>query len=409
MKCIYCGSELKEGSLFCSHCGKEVQIVPDYNIYDDDYLKALLTENGEEHVPLKNGNSLKQTTSGRTSSNGNSVKGPEDPKKKTEQKRKLKIIIASVIAVVAVLVIVLVLVGTSIRKSHDNSFDYQVEMAEKAYHSGNIDEAISYYEKALSLDKENIDVRLTLAEIYMEKKDYDSALVLYQEVIQKDNKNQTACENLIALYEEQKNTDAILALADAVDDSLKDLFSDYMVTPPEFSIAGGEYEARQSVELSTSGNYNIYYTTDGSDPIERGIIYSGPIELSENNKTYMIKAVCRNEKEVYSDVVTNEYTINIPAPDMPIVTPDGGDFGVETKVTVTVPDGCSAYYTWDGSTPNATSSRYTQPITVPEGNNVLSVIIIDNTTGLYSDTFRGNFIYYSEDYSADAADAVVEE
>ena len=308
MKCIYCGSELKEGSLFCSHCGKEVQIVPDYNIYDDDYLKALLTENGEESVPLKNGNSLKQTTSGRTSSNGNSVKVPEDPKKKTEQKRKLKIIIASVIAVVAGLVIVLVLVGTSIRKSHDNSFDYQVEMAEKAYHSGNIDEAISYYEKALSLDKENIDVRLTLAEIYMEKKDYDSALVLYQEVIQKDNKNQTACENLIAIYEEQKNTDAILALADAVDDSLKDLFSDYMVTPPEFSIAGGEYEARQSVELSTSGNYNIYYTTDGSDPIERGIIYSGPIELSENNKTYMIKAVCRNEKEVYSDVVTNEYT-----------------------------------------------------------------------------------------------------
>ena len=87
--------------------------------------------------------------------------------------------------------------------------------------------------------------------------------MLYQEVIQKDNKNQTACENLIAIYEEQKNTDAILALADAVDDSLKDLFSDYMVTPPEFSIAGGEYEARQSVELSTSGNYNIYYTTDG--------------------------------------------------------------------------------------------------------------------------------------------------
>ena len=100
MKCIYCGSELKEGSLFCSHCGKEVQIVPDYNIYDDDYLKALLTENGEESVPFKNGNSLKQTTSGRTSSNGNSVKVPEDPKKKTEQKRKLKIIIASVIAVV---------------------------------------------------------------------------------------------------------------------------------------------------------------------------------------------------------------------------------------------------------------------------------------------------------------------
>ena len=32
MKCIYCGEELKEGSLYCPKCGKAVQIVPDYNI-----------------------------------------------------------------------------------------------------------------------------------------------------------------------------------------------------------------------------------------------------------------------------------------------------------------------------------------------------------------------------------------
>ena len=403
MKCIYCGEELKEGSLFCSKCGKEVQIVPDYNIYDDDYLKAVLTQEVADDVSA--------AVKGTAGQNGSSqTKAPnENPEEKKKQKKKQKIIIASVAGVIAALVIVLVLVNTAVQKSHDNSFDYQVEMAEKAYDSGDMDKAITYYENALALDKNNIDVRLALAEIYMKQKDYDSALVLYQEVIQADNKNKTACENLIKIYEDQKNTDAILALADAVDDSLKDLFSEYMVTPPEFSIAAGEYETTQSVALSTSGNYSIYYTIDGSDPIERGIIYTGAIELNENNKTYTIKAVCRNEKEVYSDVVTNDYTINIPAPDMPIVTPDGGDFGVETTVTVTVPDGCTAYYTWDGSTPNAASSRYTQPITVPEGNNVLSVIIIDNTTKLYSDTYRGNFVYYSEDYGdEDGADASVE-
>ena len=36
MKCIYCGKELAEGELFCPACGKAVQIVPDYNVYDDD-------------------------------------------------------------------------------------------------------------------------------------------------------------------------------------------------------------------------------------------------------------------------------------------------------------------------------------------------------------------------------------
>lgn len=402
MKCIYCGSELKEGSLFCSNCGKEVQIVPDYNIYDDDYLKAVLTEEPKKNDALsRNGTASKRFADKQNEST--------NVKKKKEQKKKQKMIIVSVIAIVLVLVIVLILVGSGIKKSHDHSFDYQVEMAEKAYHSGNVDEAIVYYEKALALDKDNIDVRLTLAEIYMKQKDYDSALVLYQEVIQSDRKNRTACENLITIYENQKNTEAILDLGNAVDGSLSDLFVNYMVTPPEFSIPAGDYEAAQTVALSTSGNYSIYYTIDGSDPKERGIIYSGPIELSENNKTYVIKAVCRNEKEVYSDVISNEYTISIPAPDMPIVTPDGGDFGVETTVTVTVPDGCSAYYTWDGSTPNAASTRYSQPITVPEGNNVLSVIIIDHRTNLYSDIYRGNFIYYSEDYSGEGTDAAAEE
>ena len=399
MKCIYCGSELKEGSLVCPYCGKEVQIVPEYNIYDDDYLKAVLAQENADTDAFADVNGTKAVNKASS----------ENRKKKPKNSKKQKIIIASVIGVIAVLVIVLILVGMSIRKSHDNSFDYQVEMAEKAYDSGDIDEAIAYYEKALALDKDNIEVRLTLAEIYMEQKDDDSALVLYQEVIQADNKNRTACQNLIAIYEEQNNTDAILALSEAVDDSLKDMFSDYMVTPPDFSIEGGKYETAQSVELSTSGDYSIYYTIDGSDPIEKGIIYSGPIELNENNKTYMIKAVCRNEKEVYSDVVSNEYTIQIPAPDMPIVTPDGGDFGVETSVTVTVPDGCSAYYTWDGSTPNVTSKRYSGPITVPEGNNVLSVIIIDNRTNLCSDTYRGNFIYYSEDYDDSSVDDSAEE
>ena len=44
MKCIYCGEELREGILYCPKCGNKVQIVPDYSIYEDDYLKQVLTE-----------------------------------------------------------------------------------------------------------------------------------------------------------------------------------------------------------------------------------------------------------------------------------------------------------------------------------------------------------------------------
>ena len=41
MKCAYCGAELMEGSLYCNNCGKAVQIVPDYNEFDD-YLDNLV-------------------------------------------------------------------------------------------------------------------------------------------------------------------------------------------------------------------------------------------------------------------------------------------------------------------------------------------------------------------------------
>ena len=41
MRCANCGNELKAGSLYCDVCGHPVQIVPDYNEFDD-YLDNLV-------------------------------------------------------------------------------------------------------------------------------------------------------------------------------------------------------------------------------------------------------------------------------------------------------------------------------------------------------------------------------
>lgn len=404
MKCIYCGKELAEGELFCPACGKAVQIVPDYNVYDDDYLKEVLAQENQKKTATTD---IKKKTASVTSTAQPSGKGANQ-----KQKKKQMMIIGGVIAVICVLVLVLVLVGAGIQKKHANSFDYQVSLAEEAYKKGNMNDTITYYENALSLDKNNIEVRLILAGIYEKQKNDDAALVLYQEVLKIDSANREACKGLIAIYEKQKNYDAIIELSDAVDTSLADLFTDYQVQKPKFSIESGVYDGAQTLMLSSDAGDSVFYTTDGSDPMEKGLMYTNSIPLGENNHTYVIKAVCMNDKNLYSDVVTNQYQIKIPAPDIPIVTPDGGDFGVETTVSVTVPDGCSAYYTWDGSTPTSASSRYAGPLTILEGNNVLSVIMIDNKTHLSSEVYRGNFIYYAEDYEnnedAEAEDALDE-
>lgn len=49
MKCENCGAELREGSVYCMVCGKPVQIVPDYNAFDD-YLDNLVGEDKSSSI-----------------------------------------------------------------------------------------------------------------------------------------------------------------------------------------------------------------------------------------------------------------------------------------------------------------------------------------------------------------------
>ena len=58
MKCAKCGAEIKEGCIYCSVCGNAVQIVPDYSVLEDDYLRSLLKEEesaGKEPAPAQAG------------------------------------------------------------------------------------------------------------------------------------------------------------------------------------------------------------------------------------------------------------------------------------------------------------------------------------------------------------------
>ena len=77
----------------------------------------------------------------------------------------------------------------------------------------------------------------------------------------------------------------------------------------------------------------------------------------------------------------------------PAVSPDGGTYHEQKSVHVTVPSGTTVYYTWDGSTPTSNSSVYRGVLDIPEGNNVLSLVAIDDN-GLSSEVLKCNYIYY---------------
>jgi hypothetical protein len=316
-------------------------------------------------------------------------------REKQKQKKKRLIILSFVIAALIIIgIIVGFYVKFTVENERANSYDYQLSMAESAYADGNLKEAIDYYENALALEPDHTDVRLKLAEIYYDRKDYDSAQLLYLETLEEDPSNKECYRMLISIYEQKNKTQEILDLCSNVTDpEILSLFSDYIVNSPEFSDAGGTYDHYMEIAITSDNGHQIYYTMDGTDPETYGRLYNEPLSL-DSAGTYTIRAVCVNNKKLYSDIVTQEYVIDIPAPSMPVVTPNGGTFEEETLVSVTVPDGCTAYYTWDGTIPTTSSSRYWNALSVPEGNNILSVMIVDDKTGKWSDIYRGRFVYY---------------
>jgi tetratricopeptide (TPR) repeat protein len=393
MKCIYCGTELSDGSEFCSRCGKKVQIVKEFEALEDEYLTGILEQGQQSGMDAELAATRK--------------KRQEQVRRAKQKQKKKRLIILSF--VIAALIIIGIIVGfyvkITVENERANSYDYQLSMAESAYADGNLKEAIDYYENALALEPDHTDVRLKLAEIYYDRKDYDSAQLLYLETLEEDSSNKECYRMLISIYEQKNKTQEILDLCSNVTDpEILSLFSDYIVNSPEFSEAGGTYDHYMEIAITSDNGHQIYYTMDGTDPETYGRLYNEPLSL-DSAGTYTIRAVCVNNKKLYSDIVTQEYVIDIPAPSMPSVTPNGGDFEEETLVSVTVPDGCTAYYTWDGTIPTTSSSRYWNALSVPQGNNILSVMIVDDKTGKWSDIYRGRFVYYPPTEETDDADA----
>lgn len=383
MKCIYCGAELQEGSVYCLKCGKEVQIVQNIEALEEEYLTGIL-EQGQH--------SKKSTPSGEAKRRKQEAIRREQLRRK---RQKRMIIFSFVLAALLIFGIIIGLYAKhTIDEQNANSFDYQVMKAEEAYANGDFKGAIVYYENALKLDSTSMDVRLTLAGIYFDRKDYDSALLLYLEALKIDPLNKECYRKLIEIYEYKNKTNEILELCSNVTDpDILELFSDYIVNPPEFSSLGGTYNEYMQISLTSDAGHLIYYTMDGTDPSVYGRVYREPISLNSMG-SYTIRAVCVNAKKLYSEVIKQEYVIDIPAPSMPVVLPNGGTFEEETLVAITIPENCTAYYTWDGTIPNTTSDKYTKEMPVPEGNNILSVMIVDDKTGKWSDIYRGRFVYY---------------
>ncbi len=375
MVCDKCGAEVPAGSIYCNVCGSEIQIVPEYNILENDIVDSYIGVELRmpEPKPEQNESRKKKTVQG------------------ADRLYRNIAVLAIVIAVIVFLVSLFVIRYTIARKSQAESFDYQMMEAMRYYGDENYEMAISYFDNALSITPDDPRALSYQAKCYENIGELAAAESLYRSMIELDNTNLTVYEDLVNLYKAEDAYEKIRTLRDTTDDERVLAFLDeYSVASPTFSLASGEYGEDLSITMDSSDLALIYYTTDGSDPTENGLVYDGEIHFDGEGR-YTLKAVAQNAQNLYSDISEAEYVIKYEKPEMPRTSLPSGAYMGQQIVSVEVPEGCSAYYTLDGTTPTIRSFRYQTPIVLPgAGEYVLSVVYISNH-GKVSDT--GVFTY----------------
>ncbi|MEK3952567.1 endonuclease [Psychrobacillus sp. FSL K6-1464] len=90
--------------------------------------------------------------------------------------------------------------------------------------------------------------------------------------------------------------------------SVSDIVADSSIIQPVIANPGsGTFVGSTTVALSTTtANAAIYYTVDGKDPMEFGVKYESPINIT---KTSTLKAVVKTQDGTFSEVKSFEYTI----------------------------------------------------------------------------------------------------
>lgn len=454
MRCTHCGANIPEDQMICPECGAEVQIVPDYNPLDDvlarevkgsvegatrqiqtgdirrarrgdvpgnanstrvlsqgemdrirEERRARMRRAGTADRQSGTGRNTGSVRRGNTGDTGSVKRGtgrmPTDQdererrrqqqiKRREAAKRKRRNLLL-------VLFFLLVIIVAGVYVIYQNSYTGVVNRGYDALQSDDYTEAQNLFNRAINKDKSRSEAYTGLAQVYIDQNDLDSAENVFLDALVKQPSDIELYQAAIAFYVDTEQQSKISALLqDCEDDNVLKAVADYVSDAPEFSLEAGSYSEVQEVSLSSETGGTIYYTTDGTDPTESSTEYTEPVLLQNEGDTE-IRAIAVNANGIPSVVASAKYTIEFPIADAPAVTPATGQYTEPTKITITVPEGYTAYYTMDGSTPTSDSEEYTGPIDMPQDTQtIFSAILVNNNNGKATDVTTRNYITRSE-------------
>ena len=444
MRCTHCGTIIPDDQMVCPRCGAEVQIVPDYNPLDDVLTREVKgsVEGATRQIQTddirryrrddrtKNVNSTRvlsqeemdrirdqrRRTAGRrpagTSPRGTGEvnrqrKGNHTQRQDTAElrrlrqqkrleaaKRKRRNLLITIFSL-------LVLVAVCIYLVYQNSYTSMINKGYRAIQSRDYEAAENYFSRAVTKDRSRPDAYTGRAQIYVDQDDLEGAEDVFLSAIETQPTNEELYQAAIDFYMETEQPAKVSALLqDCEDQNVLDAVSGYISAAPVFLPEAGTYSEVQEIAVSSETGGDIYYTTDGSDPtVETGTRYEQPILIQTEGKVE-IRAIAVNANGIPSTVSSAVYTIEFPIENAPAVTPSTGQYTEPAQITITVPEGYTAYYTMDGSTPDPESSstkKYTGPVDMPANTQtIFNAILVNNQNGKATEVTTRNYITTSD-------------
>jgi predicted P-loop ATPase/GTPase len=116
----------------------------------------------------------------------------------------------------------------------------------------------------------------------------------------------------------------------------------------------------------------IYYTTNGAIPTASSTKYTGAIVVSQ---TTTIQAIAVASGYANSAVASASYTFILPAA-TPVLSPNGGTYAAGQSITLTdATKGAVIFYTTNGATPTAQSTKYSAAIKVSATETIQAIAV----------------------------------
>lgn len=454
MICRHCGANFPDDLVVCPECGAEVQIVPDYNPLDDvlarevrgsvegatrqiqtedirryrrgssdqnvnatrvlrqdemDRIRRDLRSGAEKQGTdgsrrntdemrsqrQSAGNSQRQRQSTdelrRSRQNTGELKRQRQQKRLEAAKRKRRNLLITMFAVLALIIAGIVVV-------YQNSYTGMIRKGYNAIQTRDYTAAARYFDRAIVKDRSRVEAYVGHAEVYIDQEDLDGAEDVYLSAIETQPTNERLYQAAIDFYMDTEQPEKIaVLLQNCEDETVLNAVSDYISSAPQFSPKEGTYSEVQEITITSDTGGDIYYTLDGTDPTaETGTKYTEPV-LLQNEGATEIRAVAVNSRGIPSVITSGRYTIEFPIVDAPAVTPSTGQYSQPEQITITVPEGYTAYYTMDGTTPTTSSTQYTGPVTMPENTQtIFMAVLVNNNNGKLTEVTTRNYITMTE-------------